>query len=297
MSVEKEGSQKTRKDPQDESVAALRDELLARFAAWLDETLADELPPAGIEAEIFAEITGSSPGEADREGEPDLFSLWSSMIGLTQEVKLQGRAFGQLRDSLTGVAAIPAVVDTALTGHQEALATASEIARTLGVQHQQWRREAEQEGAHLARQEGIEGLIDVRDRLRRGQQTASEHLHTARRTLESSWLLRTFSGTSQEVLSATSALQEGYALGLLRLEQMLSEAGVTEIECLGLSFDPVRMRAVALRDEGNHPDGQVLEVVRSGYEWNGRVFRPAEVCVARGGSGGFAALPNKSERE
>ena len=50
----------------------------------------DEERPAGIDPRLW---------EAP-ERETDLYALWESMTALTQEVRLQGRAFKQLRDSL-----------------------------------------------------------------------------------------------------------------------------------------------------------------------------------------------------
>jgi molecular chaperone GrpE (heat shock protein) len=41
------------------------------------------------------------------------------------------------------------------------------------------------------------------------------------------------------------------------------------------------MNAIDLEESEAVPDGTVLEVYRSGYEWNGEVFRPAQVKVSR----------------
>jgi molecular chaperone GrpE (heat shock protein) len=41
------------------------------------------------------------------------------------------------------------------------------------------------------------------------------------------------------------------------------------------------MNAVDCEESGAFPDGTVIEVYRSGYEWNGEVFRPAQVKVSR----------------
>ena len=40
------------------------------------------------------------------------------------------------------------------------------------------------------------------------------------------------------------------------------------------------MNAIDKEASGTVPDGTVLEVYRSGYEWSGEVFRPAQVKVA-----------------
>lgn len=41
------------------------------------------------------------------------------------------------------------------------------------------------------------------------------------------------------------------------------------------------MRAVDIEINGSVPEGTVIEVYRNGYEWNGEVYRPAQVKVAR----------------
>jgi molecular chaperone GrpE len=58
--------------------------------------------------------------------------------------------------------------------------------------------------------------------------------------------------------------------------------GVTRIETLGQSFDPIRHEAVSIvgaTDE--HPDGRVCGVIRPGYVIGDDVLRPAQVAVAR----------------
>jgi molecular chaperone GrpE len=77
------------------------------------------------------------------------------------------------------------------------------------------------------------------------------------------------------------ALIRGYELGIERLDQTLDEFNAREIRCQGESFDPRRMNAIESEESSTVPSGTVLEVYRSGYEWNGEVFRPAQVKVSR----------------
>ena len=72
-----------------------------------------------------------------------------------------------------------------------------------------------------------------------------------------------------------AALTKGYELGLERLDQTLAEFNAREIRCEGQPFDPRRMNAIDKEESTRVPEGTVLEVYRSGYEWNGEVFRPA----------------------
>jgi molecular chaperone GrpE (heat shock protein) len=41
------------------------------------------------------------------------------------------------------------------------------------------------------------------------------------------------------------------------------------------------MNAIESEESATVPGDTVLEVYRSGYEWNGEVFRPAQVKVSR----------------
>jgi len=65
------------------------------------------------------------------------------------------------------------------------------------------------------------------------------------------------------------------------LREVLSNEGLASIESEGKPFDPGRHEAVvAVEQEGAEP-GTVVDVIRKGYEFNGRVLRPAMVKVAR----------------
>jgi molecular chaperone GrpE len=77
------------------------------------------------------------------------------------------------------------------------------------------------------------------------------------------------------------ALVRGYDLGIERLDQALDESNAREIRCLGESFDPRRMNAIDTEESETVAAGTVLEVYRSGYEWNDEIFRPAQVKVSR----------------
>ena len=77
-----------------------------------------------------------------------------------------------------------------------------------------------------------------------------------------------------------SALTKGYELSIERLDQALGEWNAHEIRCQGEIFDPKRMNAIDREESREAPEGTVLEVYRSGYEWNGELYRPAQVKVA-----------------
>ncbi len=78
-----------------------RDEILRRFESWLDLALTVEPPPVGIDADLLS-VIASSDNKDNGAMEPgrDSYALWAATIALTQEVKLQGRAFKELNDTL-----------------------------------------------------------------------------------------------------------------------------------------------------------------------------------------------------
>jgi molecular chaperone GrpE len=65
------------------------------------------------------------------------------------------------------------------------------------------------------------------------------------------------------------------------LQDLLSNEGLVGIEAEGKPFDPERHEAVVAVEEEGVEAGTVLDVIRKGYEFNGRVLRPAMVKVAR----------------
>jgi molecular chaperone GrpE len=65
------------------------------------------------------------------------------------------------------------------------------------------------------------------------------------------------------------------------LNDVLGGEGLVAIEASGKPFDPERHEAVAAVEEDGVEAGTVVDVIRKGYEFNGRVLRPAMVKVAR----------------
>src|SRR5271155_3434536 len=80
-----------------------RDEILRRFEALLDSALAPEAEPAGIGADLLSAVMADG-GNEDGERRCDAYAMWSAMTALTQEIKLQGRAFQELNHTLAAQA-------------------------------------------------------------------------------------------------------------------------------------------------------------------------------------------------
>ena len=234
-----------------------REEILRRFEKWLDVALAAEEPPRGIDAEILAAMAGDGEGRAHSDSAAT-YSLWAAMTTLTQEVKLQGRSFKELNDTL---------------GAQSSRMAERE-------------RELLRETERRCRKEVLGVLIDLRDRLGRGLESVRASEAEISKTARPGWRARLFSrldrpNDADDMPAMLAALKKGYELGLERLDQTLEEFNAREIPCEGMAFDPRRMNAIDRQESSAVPEGTVIGVYRSGYEWNGEVFRPAQVKVSR----------------
>jgi molecular chaperone GrpE (heat shock protein) len=239
-----------------------RDAIVRRFEAWLDDVLRCEEPPEGIAAELLAALE-SEEAQVPGAGS-DLYSMQAAVTALTQEVKLQSRSYKQLNDTLAPVAELGPKVDALMAGYSDVVA--------------ELRCDAESR----ARAEILDALLDMRDRFARG--LTSFRAATSNDQPRRSWLARLFSRsdrTYESAQDAAAALEKGYTLSLDRLDEILGQYHVSEISCAGREFDPASMNAVDTEETERVPEGTVLEVYRAGYEWNGEVYRIAQVKVAR----------------
>ncbi len=229
-----------------------REEILRRFEAWLDAVLAAEEPPQGIAAELLSCLAA----ETEERGKDrcDLYSMWAAITALSQEVKLQGRSFKQLSETLAPVA---------------------ELAPHLP--------EMQRKARESARREVLDALLDLRDRLGRGLDAARASQARMRDSLRSRWTARLLArhDTLRQASEGLAALEQGYRMSLERLNEVLAQFDVQEIPCQGQPFDPSSMHAVDVEETDEATEGTVVEVYRTGYAWKGEVHRPAQVRVAR----------------
>jgi molecular chaperone GrpE len=225
---------------------------LRRFEVWLDGVLAAEEAPQGITAELLFCLAGETGVSVS--GRCDLYSVWAAITALTQEIKLQGRSFKQLSETLAPVA-------------------------DLAPQLPEMQREAQER----ARREMLDVLLELRDRLGRGLEAARVSQAKMGESLASGWAARLLARYKafRHAMETVRALEEGYTLSLERLDEVLAQFDVREIVCQGEPFDPSSMHAVDVVESEQAAEGTVIEVYRAGYEWQGQAYRPAQVKVAR----------------
>ena len=246
--------------------------LLDRFRRWLRDARADAAELGPDEA-------------APPEPEVGLYRLIEEFTALRHEVKLQTKGSRGLQEQAEAL--LPA------------LRQAIEQFRAVGPKEEQ---AAQAAGRPLA-----EALADLDEALERGRaevekarpRLATDPAGTLGAGLDAlyaqqSWFRRPWlrayheqvrdlvdRGAAEPRPGLAEALLEGYDLIRARLARALESAQITRINCVGRPVDPGRMAVVALVDASGRPPGAVVDEVRRGYTWRGRVLRFAEVRAAR----------------
>jgi molecular chaperone GrpE len=76
-------------------------------------------------------------------------------------------------------------------------------------------------------------------------------------------------------------LLEGYGLIQARLRRAMETEQLQRIAVVGRPVEPAVMTVVELVDDPGRPSADVVDEVRRGYTWRGRVLRFAEVRATR----------------
>ena len=84
-----------------------------------------------------------------------------------------------------------------------------------------------------------------------------------------------------QVRRFVSSMVTGYTMGLERVERALQQQGLEPIAAVGQPFDPETMEVVEVVPGPGRAFAEVIDEVRRGYRWRGRVFRFAQVRVAK----------------
>ena len=91
-----------------------------------------------------------------------------------------------------------------------------------------------------------------------------------------------FALTAAKATDAENPLAKGVEMVHTELVTVLRNAGLEPIEAVGAPFDPMHHEAM-MQVEADEPvdEPTVVEVLRPGYRFKGRVLRPASVKVAK----------------
>jgi molecular chaperone GrpE len=273
--------------------------VLADFRSWLAAALAT---PADDEAPI-------------PEPPPDLHTLLGQMLALRQEVNLQTRAVRNqqelnaesLRQLTAAVEALrerpaapPANAEDRL---RPLFKTLLDVEDALSLADREIQRgaapvvelvekaidaleDAEEELTPSLQPPAPEAPRSLWSRLMRpaptsGPPEAAQDTQRKRRA-EVCGRLREGREDLQRVAQTLDSLLSGYQMSLQRLRRALTQTGLEPIAAVGRPFDPECMEVLEATSDTGRPAGEVLEEIRRGYLHNGRVFRCAQVRVARG---------------
>jgi molecular chaperone GrpE len=254
---------------------------MRRFEVWLDEILADESAPEGLTKDILERLqTDESP--ANEPESSDLYSLCSALTALTEETRVQGRSFkelqegmGQLQDSIGQLRNAPNPVQPLVESVESLLQRDDQV---LEQKLEQDRESARQDTIKTA----LDVLIDLRDGLARAVDTARTPVEAPRPGNRTGLLAKLRpSGGPPPVPQTNPALIKELEMAVSRIDEALQHWHVAPIPCMGQAFDPQTMQAVGMTDATDVPDNTVLEVCRTGYCWDEKVYRISKVKLAR----------------
>ena len=110
-------------------------------------------------------------------------------------------------------------------------------------------------------------FLEVYDRLEAGMKTLKNYT-------PSSW--RYFCKRENRLIQG---LQDGQAMTLRRLDQLLARYRVRPLEVLNQTLDPHCMQAVEIDSQPHIGNGIVTGELRKGFMWENEILRPAEVKV------------------
>jgi molecular chaperone GrpE len=267
--------------------------VLADFRAWLHRVAA----------------AGTAPADADGAASTavDLHTLLGQFIALRHEVNLQTRAsrtqleqnaeaLRQLSNALETLRAAPAAgEDSADEAVRPLLKTLVDVADALGLAAREVQRVGEALEPVLEQMTAVlepatppepiperhapgsfwsRWLGQGRESLGPAEQLRQQRDEYQRRYQEAGNAARRAHQLLDSVLT-------GYAMSLQRVERALQQHGLEPIAAVGQPFDPEQMEVLEVVTDSGLPAGQVVEELRRGYLWRGRVFRFAQVRVAK----------------
>ena len=122
-------------------------------------------------------------------------------------------------------------------------------------------------------------LADLDNYRKRSARDVERRVQEARELLINDWL--DVVDSVERAMRMDPAGNEGLESVLEQMRAVLARQGARRFGEPGERFDPEHHEAIAVRQTDEVPEGTIQEVVRSGYELDGRVLRPAQVIVSK----------------
>ncbi len=260
-----------------------KERILERFEQLLDKALETAGPLEGIAPQIWEALAAEDSGPARQGEQTDWYQMWSVLTVLSQEIKLQGRTFHKLSEGVASLIDKLTVLSEHKQSDYQTMAAQLQRVNEEIVKLRQQQFQDAQMHRHQAAQAFIDILIEMRERMMRGTESAQTSLaQIAAERQRPMWVFRRRRRqTLQRHEEMAASLLEGYRIHLYRIEDICRQYEIAEIDAAGKAFDPLLMKAVALDDNEALPEGTVVEVFSKGYLFSGRIHRPAEVKVVR----------------
>ncbi|MEY3758547.1 MAG: hypothetical protein RIR39_38, partial [Pseudomonadota bacterium] len=182
---------------------------------------------------------------------PDLNSLLGEMAALKTEVKVQSRHFKSTLDTLAETLTVVQADNKGLIAELD----------LHGAQLQQKRSET--------LRTVLLDIVEIYDRLTVGSAMLQNYRPVA----------SLFGHSKKQDVDFIESFKEGQTMILRRFEQLLQRHGVYSIACVGKLLDPHTMSAVEIGNDVKIENGVVLEELRTGFLFEEKVLRLAEVKV------------------
>lgn len=78
-----------------------------------------------------------------------------------------------------------------------------------------------------------------------------------------------------------NAVREGVDMIHIQIQKFLKDMGVERIKTVGAKFDPHMHEAVETVDDKDKEEGLIVEELKAGYTFNGKLLRPAFVKIVK----------------
>ena len=216
-----------------------------------------------------AEDSTEKPGEPDLEAQDQTASDQEA----TAEAQVSDELADELADELTDEGSedqapktdadlSPAELLVALGAARDSEAGAQDTALRAKAEMENLRRRSarEVENAHkFALEKFSKALIPVFESLEKAESSKGE-------------------ATDAE---SAAAVLEGVSLSLKLFKDTLEKQGVSQIDPHGEPFDPNLHEAVAMVPMPSAEPNSIIEVIRKGFDLNGRLIQAAQVVVAK----------------
>jgi molecular chaperone GrpE len=269
------------------------EKVLADFRTWLAQVPMSAAPSASTNNEKDPEDSSSVP--------IDLQTLLGQFIALRHEVNLQTKAV-RSQQELNGetLQGLTNSLETLEKAYEESLETESEkidealrpllkalvdVADALALARREIQRVQQAVGSALDRlitkSEPVPVQVPATKKLRRWLEKWSGRNQEQPIPFPPPLQPDATEEAARHVRQLLESVVTGYMMSLQRIERALQQHGLEPMECTGEPFDPERMEVVEAVTDSGRFSGEVLEEIRPGYLWNGRVFRFAQVRVAK----------------